>query len=89
MPSTKTKITQPLADRAAGEFDPGHIVLDSEVAGLRIVVGKSSASWKLVGSIGMNGSTNTSSKASRRLKISPHNGSGLTTTNARTWASAA
>lgn len=51
MPSTKTKITQPLADRAAGEFDPGHIVLDSEVAGLRIVVGKSSASWKLVGSI--------------------------------------
>jgi transposase InsO family protein len=27
--------------------------------------------------------------ASGRLKISPHNGSGLTTTTARTWASAA
>jgi putative transposase len=51
---------------------------------------------------GMNGSTNISSKASNltavasnhlpasgRLKISPHNGSGLTTTTARTWALAA
>ncbi|KMK65952.1 integrase family protein [Puniceibacterium sp. IMCC21224] len=38
---------------------------------------------------GMNGWTNTSSKTSRRPKTSPRNGSGLTTTTARTWASAA
>ena len=38
---------------------------------------------------GTNGSTNTSSKASRRPKITPRNGYGLTTTTARTWASAA
>ena len=38
---------------------------------------------------GMNGSTNTSSKPSRRPRITPRNGSGLTTTTARTWASAA
>ena len=38
---------------------------------------------------GTNGSTNTSSKPSRRPKTSPHNGSGLTTTAARTWVSAA
>ena len=33
---------------------------------------------------GMNGSTNTSSKPSRRPKTTPRNGSGLTTTTART-----
>ena len=38
---------------------------------------------------GMNGWTNTSSKASRRPKTSPHNGSGLTPTTARTWVSTA
>ena len=35
---------------------------------------------------GTNGWINTSSKPSRRPRISPHNGSGLTTTTARTWA---
>ena len=38
---------------------------------------------------GMNGSTNTSSKASRRHRNSPHNGYGPTTTNGPIWASAA
>jgi putative transposase len=37
----------------------------------------------------MNGWTNTSSKPSRRHRTSPRNGSGLTTTTARTRASAA
>ena len=38
---------------------------------------------------GMSGSTNTSSKPSRRHKITPRNGSGHITTTDRTWASAA
>jgi putative transposase len=38
---------------------------------------------------GMNGWTNISSKPSRRHRTSPRNGSGLTTTTARTWPSAA
>jgi putative transposase len=38
---------------------------------------------------GTNGLANTSSKPSRRPKTTPRNGSGLRTTTARTWASAA
>jgi len=38
---------------------------------------------------GTNGWTNTLSKPSRRPRITPRNGYGLTTTTARTWASAA
>lgn len=38
---------------------------------------------------GMNGSTRTSSKASRRHRNSPHSGYGPTTTNGPIWASAA
>lgn len=41
------------------------------------------------GEFGMNGLINTSSKASRRLRIKPRNGYGITTTTAPTWASAA
>jgi putative transposase len=38
---------------------------------------------------GANGETNTSSKPSMRLRISPHKDYGLTTTTAPTWRSAA
>lgn len=45
------KFTQTLVDRAAANQPAGSILYDSEIAGLRLVVGKRSASFKLVTSI--------------------------------------
>lgn len=57
MPSIKLKITQAVAQRCLQDETPGTIIMDSEVPGLRLIVGASSASWKLVSSI--NDGTNT------------------------------
>lgn len=46
-----TRITQALANRAREEFEAGTQVYDAEVSGLRLVVGKRSCSYKLVGRI--------------------------------------
>lgn len=46
-----TKLTQALVDRANEDHPQGSQVYDDEVSGLRLVVGKKSASWKLVGRI--------------------------------------
>lgn len=46
-----TKLTQALVDRANDDHSQGTQVYDDEVSGLRLVVGKKSASWKLVGRI--------------------------------------
>lgn len=44
-----TKMTQALVDRVMDECAPGTQLYDQEVSGLRVVVGKRSASYKLVG----------------------------------------
>jgi len=46
-----TKLTQALVNRAMEDHDAGVQVYDAEVSGLRVVVGKRSASYKLVGRI--------------------------------------
>lgn len=46
-----TKLTQATANRIAEEHQAGSQVYDEDVAGLRIVVGSKSASYKLVGRI--------------------------------------
>lgn len=46
-----TKLTQALVDRAPGENEPGTQIYDAEVSGLRLVVGRKSSSFKLVGRI--------------------------------------
>ena len=51
MPSIKLKITQPIAQKCVHDEAPGTLIMDSEVPGLRLVVGAKSASWKLVASI--------------------------------------
>ena len=46
-----TKLTQAVVNRIAEEHQAGSQVYDEDVAGLRIVVGSKSASYKLVGRI--------------------------------------
>ena len=46
-----TKLTQAIVNRAMDEHKPGKQIYDAEVSGLRVVVGKRSASYKLVGRI--------------------------------------
>src|SRR5690242_3302684 len=46
-----TRLTQALVNRAAEDNPAGTQLYDEEVSGLRIVVGKASASYKLVGRI--------------------------------------
>lgn len=46
-----TRLTQAVVDRARQEHEPGVQVYDADVSGLRVVVGRSSASYKLVGRI--------------------------------------
>ena len=46
-----TRLTQALVNRAVGDHTPGTQIYDSEMSGLRLVVGKKSASYKLVGRI--------------------------------------
>ena len=46
-----TRLTQALVDRAYQEHDPGTQLYDEEVSGLRLVVGKRSCSYKLMGRI--------------------------------------
>ena len=46
-----TEITQALVDKAAQDHQSGAQIYDQEVAGLRVVVGKKSCSYKLVGRI--------------------------------------
>ncbi len=46
-----TKLTQATVNRARDDHPPGTQLHDSEVSGLRLVVGKTSCSWKLVGRI--------------------------------------
>lgn len=46
-----TKLTQALVNRAQEDHGPGTQVYDAEVSGLRLVVGKRSCSFKLVGRI--------------------------------------
>ena len=44
-----TKLTQSLVNRVGDDHPPGTQLHDSEVSGLRLVVGKGSCSFKLVG----------------------------------------
>ena len=46
-----TKLTQALARQLVQESPPGTIVYDQEVSGMRMVVGRKSSSWKLVGRV--------------------------------------
>ncbi|WP_295047797.1 integrase family protein [uncultured Paracoccus sp.] len=46
-----TKLTQSLVNRVRDDHPAGTQLHDAEVSGLRLVVGKSSCSWKLVGRI--------------------------------------
>lgn len=46
-----TKLTQSLARQLSDTSSPGTIIYDAEVSGLRLVVGRKSSSWKLVGRI--------------------------------------
>lgn len=46
-----TKLTQALVNRAMEDHEPGTQIYDAEVSGLRLVVGKTSCSFKLVGRI--------------------------------------
>ncbi|HEY6632641.1 MAG TPA: hypothetical protein VIZ90_14395, partial [Rhizobiaceae bacterium] len=46
-----TKLTQGTVNRIAEEYEAGQQVYDADVAGLRIVVGSKSSSYKLVGRI--------------------------------------
>lgn len=46
-----TKLTQAVVDKASGNHPQGTQLYDDEVSGLRLVVGKKSCSWKLVGRI--------------------------------------
>ena len=46
-----TKLTQALVNRAAEDLDAGTQLHDTEVSGLRLVVGKTSCSYKLMGRI--------------------------------------
>ncbi len=46
-----TRLTQALANRAINDHPPGTQIYDSEMSGLRLVVGRRSASYKLVGRI--------------------------------------
>ena len=45
------KLTQSMVDRAVSDLERGSILYDSELAGLRLVIGSRSASYKLVTSI--------------------------------------
>lgn len=53
----KAKLTQPLVDRVLNDHDPGTVVMDEVVPGLRITVGKKSASYRLSGTINDGSST--------------------------------
>lgn len=46
-----TKLTQALVNRALEDHEPGAQVYDAEVSGLRLVVGRKSCSYKLMGRI--------------------------------------
>ena len=46
-----TKLTQALARQLSDTSKPGTIIYDAEVSGLRMVIGRKSSSWKLVGRI--------------------------------------
>ena len=46
-----TKLTQSVVDKIRHDQKPGKQIYDAAVSGLRIVVGKNSASYKLVGRI--------------------------------------
>lgn len=46
-----TKLTQSLVNRARNHYPAGTQLHDDQVSGLRLVVGKASCSWKLVGRI--------------------------------------
>ena len=46
-----TKLTQALARQLSDTSTPGTIIYDAEISGLRMVVGRKSSSWKLVGRI--------------------------------------
>lgn len=50
-----TKLTQGIVNKARGTYPPGKQLYDSEVSGLRLVVGKKSASFKLVTDQWVNG----------------------------------
>jgi integrase len=65
-----TKITQGLADKVMAEFPAGTQLYDDEVSGLRIVVGKTSASYKLVGFINDGSKRYFSSMVGRTDEIS-------------------
>ena len=58
----------------------------AEKQGITIQPGQLLMSSVTTGRFGTSGWINTSSKASRRHRIRPHNGSGHITTTARTWA---
>lgn len=65
-----TKLNQTMVDRAMKEHAPGKQLYDSEVKGLRLVVGKRSCSYKLVGYLNNGSSTYVSLLIGRTDEIS-------------------